>query len=70
MTDFFDLPGDTFVKNTSTSQRKSDPSIYNPDPNAHNGSYKSVFRFIPYIHDKTKSKYTKYSFKQLSNCTD
>lgn len=63
MTDFFDLPGDTFVKSTTTSQKKSDPNIYNPDPNAHNGSYKSVFRYIPYIFDKTKSKYTKYSAK-------
>lgn len=63
MTDFFDLPNDTFVKSSSSSQKKSDVNIYNPDPNAHNGSYKSVFRFIPYISDKTKSKYTKYAAK-------
>jgi len=63
MTDFFDLPNDTFVKSSSFSQKKLDANVYNPDPNAHNGSYKSVFRFIPYIFDKTKSKYTKYAAK-------
>lgn len=63
MTDFFELPSDSFVSNSNTSQRKTDPNIYNPDPDAFNGSYKSVFRFIPYIFDKTKSKYTKYSAK-------
>ena len=63
MTDFFDLPSDTFVKSSSSTGKKSDANIYNPDPNAHNGSYKSVFRFVPYIHDKTRSKYTKYAAK-------
>ena len=63
MTDFFDLSSDNFVNNSNNSQRKTDPNIYNPDPGAYNGSYKSVFRFIPYIFDKSKSKYTKYSAK-------
>lgn len=63
MTDFFDLPKDDFVKKSGSGERKTDPNIYNPDPNAFNGSYKSVFRFIPYIHDKSMSKYTKYSAK-------
>ena len=63
MTDFFDLSSDNFVNGSSQSQKKTDPNIYNPDPNAHNGSYKSVFRFIPYVFDKSKSKYTKYSAK-------
>ena len=63
MTDFFDLSSDNFVNSSSSSQRKTDPNIYNPDPGAYNGSYKSVFRFIPYIFDKSKSKYTKYSAK-------
>lgn len=64
MSDFFDLPDDNFKpKNSSSSDRTTDTNIYNPDPNAFNGSYKSVFRFVPYIHDKTKSKYTKYSAK-------
>jgi hypothetical protein len=62
MSDFFDLPDDSFVKK-NTSDRKTDSNIYNPDPNAFNGSYKSVFRFVPYIHDKTMSKFTKYSAK-------
>lgn len=62
MTDFFDLPSDSFVQN-KRSERRTDTNIYNPDPNSFNGSYKSVFRFVPYIHDKTKSKYTKYSAK-------
>lgn len=61
MTDFFDLPSDSFVQ--KRSERRTDTNIYNPDPNSFNGSYKSVFRFVPYIHDKTKSKYTKYSAK-------
>ena len=61
MTDFFDLPSDTFVQ--KRSERRTDTNIYNPDPNSFNGSYKSVFRFVPYIHDKTLSKYTKYSAK-------
>jgi hypothetical protein len=63
MTDFFELPSDSFVSKSNSSQRKTDPNIYNPDPDAFNGSYKSVFRFIPYIFDKSKSKYTKYSAK-------
>ena len=64
MTDFFDLPEDTFSKQkASSNSRKVDENVYDPDPNAHNGSYKSVFRFVPYIHDKAKSKYTKYTAK-------
>ena len=64
MTDFFDLPEDTFSKQkASSNSRKVDEKVYDPDPNAHNGSYKSVFRFVPYLLDKTKSKYTKYSAK-------
>jgi hypothetical protein len=64
MTDFFDLPEEGFSKKSqSSTSKKVDPNIYDPDPNAHNGSYKSVFRFIPYVFDKTRSKYTKYSAK-------
>lgn len=64
MTDFFDLPEESFSKKTtSSSSKKTDPNVYDPDPDAHNGSYKSVFRFIPYVFDKTKSKYTKYTAK-------
>ncbi len=64
MTDFFDLPEESFSKKqASSSSKKTDPNVYDPDPNAHNGSYKSVFRFIPYVFDKTKSKYTKYTAK-------
>jgi len=64
MTDFFDLPEDAISKGKGTKGvKKSDPNIYDPDPNAYNGSYKSVFRFLPYVFDKTKSKYTKYSAK-------
>jgi len=64
MTDFFDLPEESFTKKAqSGSGKKVDPNVYDPDPNAHNGSYKSVFRFVPYVFDKTKSKYTKYSAK-------
>lgn len=63
MTDFFDLSDDNFVKKSASSTSKTDPNIYNPDPNAHNGSYKSVFRFVPYLKDKKLSKLTKYSAK-------
>ena len=63
MSDFFDLPDDSFKPKASSYERKTDGNIYNPDPNAFNGKYQSVFRFVPYIHDKTKSKYTKYSAK-------
>lgn len=65
MTDFFNLSDDAFVKSNSSTggDRKIDTNIYNPDPNAFNGSYKSVFRFLPYINDKSLSKYTKYSAK-------
>ena len=70
MTDFFDLSDDAFVKkNTSTGDRKTDTNIYNPDPNAFNGSYKSVFRLLPYIFDKKMSKYTKYSAKFYNSLT-
>jgi hypothetical protein len=63
MTDFFDLPKENFVKSSAQNGKKVDQNIYNPDPDAYNGSYKSVFRFIPYVHDKSLSKYTKYSAK-------
>lgn len=63
MTDFFDLPEDGFSKQKSSSSKKVDPNVYDPDPNAYNGSYKSVFRFIPYVFDKSKSKYIKYTAK-------
>jgi len=70
MTDFFDLPEDTFNKGkNATKTKKVDPKVYDPDPNAYNGSYKSVFRFIPYLHDKKKSKYTKYSAKFWNQLT-
>ena len=62
MSDFFDLPDDNFVKKSSTT-RTTDTNIYNPDPNAFNGKYQSVFRFVPYVFDKAMSKYTKYSAK-------
>lgn len=63
MTDFFDLPEETFSKQRQASSKRTDPNVYDPDPNAYNGSYKSVFRLVPYIFDKTKSKYTKYTAK-------
>lgn len=63
MTDFFDLPEEAFAKKNASSKPKSDPNVYDPDPNAHNGSYKAVIRFVPYLADKSKSKYTKYSAK-------
>ena len=63
MTDFFDLPEETFSKQKQAGSKKTDPNVYDPDPNAYNGSYKSVFRFVPYIFDKSKSKYTKYTAK-------
>ena len=64
MTDFFDLPDDAFSKGKNAPKsKKVDPNIYDPDPNMHNGSYKSVVRFVPYVLDKSKSKYTKYSAK-------
>lgn len=65
MTDFFDLPDDAFGKTGKGTPRekKVDPNVYYPDPNDYNGSYKSVFRFVQYIFDKSKTKYTKYSAK-------
>jgi hypothetical protein len=62
---FFDLP----EENISSKNKKGaggkrvDPNVYDPDPKAHNGSYKSVFRFLPYVFDKKMSKYTKYTAK-------
>lgn len=64
MSDFFDLPDDNFVsKGNGSYEKKEDPNLYNPDPNAHNGVYKSVIRFVPYQADKKLSKLTKYSAK-------
>lgn len=64
MSDFFDLPEEVFVKNSpANGGKKQNPNEYDPDPNAYSGSYKSVFRFVPYVFDKTKSKFTKYSAK-------
>lgn len=71
MSDFFDLPEDVIANSSrnSSSERKNDPNVYDPDPSLYNGSYKSVFRFVPYIHDKTKSKYVKYSAKLFNPLT-
>lgn len=70
MSDFFDLPEDTFNKNKNTTRtKKVDESVYDPDPNAYNGSYKSVFRFVPYLKDKQKTKYTKYTAKFWNSLT-
>lgn len=63
MSDFFDLPDEGFKPKSSSYERKTDSNIYNPDPDAFNGKYQSVFRFLPYINDKKLSKYTKYSAK-------
>ena len=63
MSDFFGLPDEGFKPKSTSYERKTDTNIYNPDPNAFNGKYQSVFRFLPYIHDKKLSKYTKYSAK-------
>jgi hypothetical protein len=63
MSSFFDLPEDSFSKGSSQKGFTEDPNIYDPNPDKYNGSYKSVVRFIPYMKDKTKSKYTKYTCK-------
>ena len=63
MTDFFDLPSENFVKSQSSGGRSVDTNIYKPDPDSFGGVYKAVFRFLPYIFDKSTSKYTKYSAK-------
>ena len=63
MSDFFDLPEKSFSKNGSNRGFIEDPNIYDPNPDKYNGSYRSVFRFIPYQHDKSKTKYTKYTCK-------
>ena len=62
MSNFFDLPDETITK-PATSGFKVDPNFYNPDPTKFNGVYKSVFRFVPNLTDKSKTKYTKYSAK-------
>lgn len=65
MSDFFDLPEET-VSNTTgnaTRTKTKDPNIYDPDPNSNNGKYTSVGRLVPYLADKTKTKYTKYTAK-------
>ena len=63
MSSFFDLPEESFSKSTGSKGFTEDPNIYDPNPDKYNGSYKSVIRFIPYMKDKTKSKYTKYTCK-------
>lgn len=63
MSSFFDLPEDSFSKGGSSKGFTEDLNLYDPNPDKYNGSYKSVFRFIPYMKDKTKSKYTKYTCK-------
>lgn len=65
MSDFFDLPEET-VSNTTgnnSSARKVDENIFDPDPNSFNGKYTAVGRLVPYMRDKAKSKYTKYTAK-------
>jgi hypothetical protein len=63
MSDFFDLPDEKFVQKNQSGGRKTDENIYNPDPDKFNGKYDAIVRYIPYIHDKSLSKLTKYSAK-------
>lgn len=63
MNDFFDLPEETFTGKTSSTERKKDENVYDPNPDTSGGVYKSVVRFIPNLRDKTETKYTKYSAK-------
>lgn len=65
MNDFFNLPDET-VSTTSQSQsyeKKTDPNVYDPNPDLSGGVYKSIIRFIPNIRNQQESKYTKYSAK-------
>lgn len=66
---FFDLPDGAVSSTKQSGQRKVDPTIYDPDPKAHNGSYKSVIRFVPYLKEKDKSKLTKYTAKFFNPLT-
>ena len=63
MSSFFDLPEESFSKGSNSKGFTEDLNIYDPNPDKYNGSYKSVFRFVPYVKDKAKSKYTKYTCK-------
>jgi hypothetical protein len=63
MNDFFDLPTDTFTNKTSSTEKKKDENVYDPNPDLSGGVYKSVIRFIPNLRDKNETKYTKYSAK-------
>lgn len=65
--DFFNVPN-VSTKNSSGGKR-IDENIYDPDPKAHNGQYKSVIRFIPYVFDKEKSKYTKHTARFYNPAT-
>jgi hypothetical protein len=70
MNDFFDLPKETFGSSSSNSnEKKKDENIYDPNPDASGGIYKSVVRFIPNLKDKTQTKYTKYSAKVYNPLT-
>ena len=69
MTDFFDLSDDAFAKKSTSTARTTDTNIYNPDPNAFNGKYQSVYRYLPYIFDKKLSKLTKYAGKFYNSLT-
>lgn len=65
MNDFFNLPDDVVstANQSKTYEKKTDENLYDPNPDISGGSYKSVFRFIPNLKNKSESKYTKYSAK-------
>jgi len=71
MSDLFDLNTDDFLESNYTkSEKKVDPNIYAPHPDqSPNGVYKAVIRPVPYLKDKTKSKYKKYIAKLVHPVT-
>lgn len=64
MNDFFDLPEESFSEKKTSGAKKTDESVYDPDPStAKGGVHKSVIRLIPNLRDQKLSKYLKYTAK-------
>lgn len=66
MEDYFALDDKDFKK-PAKGTRKVDENLYDPSPDqGKNGVYKSVIRLVPYMKDKSKSKYQKF-YASLKN---
>jgi len=67
MEDIFALDSKDFTKQSKGTKKADDPNIYDPTPEqGKNGVYKAIIRGVPYMKDKSKTRYQKF-YAMLKN---